>query len=234
MYPLIISYKPLYFKMSIKSLPLFKQPREKLLERGPKALSDVELIMILIQSGNKEYSVENIAKNVLPHSNIKDILDVDFKRLCKKKGIGVSKALLILAVVEIAHRLYQIQSTPHIDSSADILKIIAYIKNRKREHFIAIYLDARQQLIRTYTVSIGSIDASIAHPREVFEPAIRCHASGIIVAHNHPSGDPYPSHADILLTKRLQQAGNLLGIELIDHIIIAHEKHISMRESHLM
>lgn len=220
--------------MSIKSIPLFKQPREKLLKKGSQGLSDVELIMIILQSGNKSYSVEQIAKNVLPHNSIKDILDTDINSLCKKKGIGLSKALLIIAVREISHRLYQIQSCPYIDSASDILKIISYIKNRKREHFIALYLNARQQLIKTYTVSIGSIDASIAHPREVFEPAISCHASNIIVAHNHPSGDPQPSHADILLTKRLQQAGDLLGIELLDHIIIAQKGYTSMRENNSM
>lgn len=215
-------------------MPLFKQPREKLLDKGPQSLSDVELIMIILQSGNKAYSVENIAKNLLPHNTLKDIVDTDCEKLCQKKGIGRSKALLIMAVVEIAQRLYQVQMSPHIDSSDDILKIISYIKNRKREHFVALYLNARQQLIKTYTVSIGSIDTSIAHPREVFEPAIRCHASSIIVAHNHPSGDPQPSHADVLLTKRLQQAGSLLGIELLDHIIIAQEKHVSMRECNIL
>lgn len=220
--------------MSIKSLPLFKQPREKLLEKGAQALTDIELMMVILQSGNKVYGVEDVAKSVLPNNTIKDIFETNIQKLCDKKGIGLSKALLIMAVVEITHRLYQVQSTPHIDSAADILKIISYIKNKKREHFIAIYLDARNQLIKTYTVSIGSIDASIAHPREVFEPAIRCHASSIIVAHNHPSGDPQPSHADLLITKRLQQAGNLLGIELIDHIIIAQKKHVSLRESNIL
>lgn len=199
--------------------------------KGPQALSDSELFMVILQSGTQEYDVERIAKNLLPHNSVKDVMDVSIENLCKKKGIGQSKALLIVAVREIAHRMHQIQNTPQIDSADDILKMISYIKDRKREYFIALYLNARQQLIKTYTVSIGSIDASIAHPREVYEPAISCHASHIIVAHNHPSGDPNPSHADILLTKRLQQAGEILGIKMIDHIIIASKGYLSMRES---
>lgn len=217
--------------MSIKSIPIFKQPREKLVTKGPQALTDAELLMVILQSGTQLYDIEKIAKNVLPHNDIKDILGVSIEDLCKKKGIGQSKALIIIAVREIAQRLYQVQNTPHIDSAEDILTVISYIRNRKREHFIALYLNARQQLIRTYTVSIGSINASIAHPREVYEPAITCHASHIIIAHNHPSGDPTPSHADILLTKRLQHAGEILGIALIDHIIIASKEYISMKEN---
>jgi DNA repair protein RadC len=220
--------------MSIKTLPLFKQPREKLRDKGPQSLSDVELLMIVLQSGTKTHSVEKIAKSVLPNGSVKDILSKDSETLCKKKGIGVSKALLIVAVCEIAQRLYQIQNSPYIESASDILKIVSHIKNRKREHFVALYLNARHQLIKTYTVSIGSLDASLAHPREVFEPAIRCHASSIIVSHNHPSGDPLPSQQDILLTKRLQHAGELLGIEMLDHIIIAQNGYISMRENKYM
>ena len=173
---------------------------------------------------------------VLPDKQEADTLmcDAYYRCLLYTSGIGVSKALLIVAVCEIAQRLYQIQNSPYIESASDILKIVSHIKNRKREHFVALYLNARHQLIKTYTVSIGSLDASLAHPREVFEPAIRCHASSIIVSHNHPSGDPLPSQQDILLTKRLQHAGELLGIEMLDHIIIAQNGYISMRENKYM
>ena len=156
-----------------------------------------------------------------------------YKELLAKKGLGASGCATILAAREITMRLRMTSQQPSIENVDDLVQIVSHIRNKKKEYFIGIYLNARRQLIQTVTISIGSLNASIVHPREVFEPAIRLGAVNLALAHNHPSGDPQPSHPDILLTQRIARAGDVLGIALIDHIIVCERNYISLQEQNL-
>src|SRR3989338_2077289 len=219
--------------MSIKNLPAFKRPREKIIEQGPHALNDTELLMILLRSGTSGHDVTHLAKSILPSGNISDIHHYSYKELLAKKGLGASGCATILAAREITMRLRMTSQQPSIENVDDLVQIVSHIRNKKKEYFIGIYLNARRQLIQTVTISIGSLNASIVHPREVFEPAIRLGAVDLALAHNHPSGDPQPSHPDILLTQRIARAGDVLGIALIDHIIVCERNYISLQEQNL-
>ncbi len=220
--------------MKIKDTPEFTRPREKLIERGPSTLSDPELLAILIRTGFQGKNAIEVAKLLLTDINLKDLGNISVPSLSKMKGIGVSRATSILAAAELGRRMIESEELPTVKTTTDVLQLIHFIRNKSKEHSVALYLDARQRLIKMHTISIGILDATIMHPRETFVEAIRNNASKILLAHNHPSGDPTPSDEDIKMTERLKLAGEILHIPVLDHIIVSKTKHFSLKEHNLM
>ena len=220
----------------IKDIPKSDQPREKLIKHGSQFLSNSELLAILIGSGYKGKNVLQLAKDTLRKYQTKNLPKLSFKKLVSQKGIGPVAACRILAAFELATRLLlnQDDEAVIIKTPSDVYQLLKEIGKYKKEHFIGLYLNARNQLIHQETVSIGSLSANIIHPREVFEPAIKHHAASIILVHNHPSGNLEPSEEDSEITKRLARSGKLLGIEVVDHLIIAGRKFFSLKEKGLM
>jgi len=212
---------------TIKSLPLHLRPREKLLERGASALSTAELLAILIRTGRAGHSAISIAESIVKkHSDLSQLTQADLKSV---KGIDVAKIASILAALELAKRIGD-KSAGLVQSPTDAIPSLTSIRTSSREHFVALYLNARHELIHQETISIGTLTSSLVHPREVYKHALTHPAASILVAHNHPSGDPSPSAEDLALTRRLVDAGALLGISLLDHLIITRDAYYSLRE----
>ncbi len=207
----------------IKNLPKHERPREKMIEKGAENLRDSELMAILLRTGIKGKNVLKISEEILNKFPKKKLLSLDFEKLSKIKGIGAGKACLLLSAFELTKRALEVEDNnlPAINSAKDAVAQLQELRTAKKEHFVVLYLNARNQLIHKETISIGTLNASLVHPREVFKPAIEHLAASIIVAHNHPSGGVEPSEADLELTKRLGDAGRLLGIEVVDHVIIS-------------
>ena len=210
---------------NIKNLPKHEQPREKLIEKGAENLRDSELMAILLRTGIKGKNVLKISEEILNKFPKKKLLSLDFEKLSKIKGIGAGKACLLLSAFELTKRALEVEDNnlPAINSAKDAVAQLQELRTAKKEHFVVLYLNARNQLIHKETISIGTLNASLVHPREVFYPAIEHLAASIIVAHNHPSGGTEPSSADDKLAERLRNAGKLLGIELKDSIIITNK-----------
>ncbi len=219
---------------SIKSIENIDRPREKLIQYGPSKLSDAELLAILLGSGQKGENVIHMAKRLLRDIGKQKITQSSAKELQKHKGIGPAKACEITACFELGKRLLKgkkstIYLTPH-----DVWRQMKDISSSKKEHVVIFYLDSRNQEIERDIISVGTVNHSIVHPREIFEPAVKHVAAHIILSHNHPSGDPEPSEEDLLLTARLVKAGKLMGIEITDHVIVTKKEYISMKERGLM
>jgi DNA repair protein radc len=216
----------------IKDLPRFARPREKLIEKGAQNLKDKELLAILLGTGRAGKNVLEMAEEILAKHPMKNLLILDYKKLSEIKGIGPGKACSLLAAFELTKRALEVEDNnlPAINSARDAVAQLQELRTAKKENFVVLYLNARNQLIHKETISIGTISASLIHPREIFEPAIKFLASQIIVAHNHPSGDLSPSDEDIKVTKRLTAAGELLGIEVLDHLIITANGFTSLKE----
>jgi len=223
-------------KKTIKELPEFERPREKLVKKGTKALKKEELLAIILRTGLKGKNAVEVAKDILEKYGDKKLLDASYEELRNIRGVGPTKAVQILAAIELGSRLFKEKSEKevYINSSEDAIKELAHIKENKKENFVVLYLDARNKLIYKETVSIGSLNANLVHPREVFEPAVRYLAAQIVLAHNHPSGDPEPSEDDLLLTKKLVESGKILGIEVFDHIIVAKDGFFSFKNKGLI
>ena len=223
-------------KKTIKDLPEFERPREKLAKKGARALKKEELLAVLLRTGLKGKNALEVANDILVKYGDKKLLDASYEELRNMRGVGPTKAIQILAAIELGSRLFKEKSEKeiYINSPEDIAKELSHIKENKKENFVVLYLDARNKLIYKETVSIGSLNANLVHPREVFEPAVRHLAAQIILAHNHPSGDPEPSEDDLEITKRLTESGKILGIEVVDHIIITKTGFLSFKEKNLI
>jgi len=224
---------------TVHDLPLSERPRERLLKHGIEALSAQEILALILGRGIKDESVLVTAQKLLStFGNLKNIAAASMEELTKTKGIGPAKAAQIKAAFELSKRLEDSSDKDRkttVKSPEDAIKSVKnQLKGKKKEHFLVLSLDTRNHLINTQTISIGSLDSSIVHPREVFKEAISSTAASVIFAHNHPSGDPTPSEDDIKLTKRLVEAGEILGIEVLDHIIICDKDYISMKSKNLL
>lgn len=219
---------------TIKSIDPADRPREKLLQYGPQKLSTTELIALLIGSGTKEQNVIKVAESLLKSIGIKNLGSATTKDLLDRPGIGPASAARILASIELGERLISNKQTELLLTPEDVWHSLKDIRHHKKEHVIVFYLDSRHQTIERETISIGTVDKTMVHPREVFEPAVRMAASHILLAHNHPTGNADPSEHDILLTQRLVAAGSIMGIELIDHVIVTRFGYESMKERGLM
>jgi len=222
--------------MRIKDIPKIERPREKLIEKGPENLKDKELLAILIGTGIEGKNVLEIAKQILRKYSKKRLLQMKYEDLSKIKGIGPAKACIILASQELVKRALKIEDSglPIVQTVNDVALQVGYIRDKSREHFIAIYLNARNELIFRKHIFIGTLNASLVHPREIFKEALEHNAASVILVHNHPSGDPTPSEDDLEITKRIIEAGKIMGIDILDHIIISKNKILSFKSKGLI
>ncbi len=221
----------------IKDIPKVDRPREKLIKSGAKFLKDYELLAIFLNTGTKGKNVLEVAQDILSNYPKKKLLGLDFAQFKKINGIGPAKATQILAAFEFAGRVLEVDSSgtlPIVQTKKDIIAQISFLREHKKENFVVLYLNSRNELLNKETISVGTLNASLVHPREVFEPAARYFAAQIILAHNHPSGDSAPSEDDLDLTKRMVEAGKILGIEVIDHVIISNLNSFSFKEKKLI
>lgn len=203
------------------------RPREKLQAKGPDALSDYELLMAIVGSGNAQSDVTTIARNV--QKLLKDKgSEISYNDLLAVKSLGPAKSTQIMAAFELWRRQFEISERPIIDSPEKAISYLEDIRNKKQEYFICMTLDGAHRLIAKRVISIGILDSSLVHPREVFSEAITDRAASVIVAHNHPSESLQPSEADIEVTERLKEAGELLGIKVLDHLIVSSRKFLSI------
>ncbi len=221
-----------------------EQPIYKIQENGAESLPDDELLALVLRMPQRNGS-DVLAKlrSFLRKNPLKSLTDFQLEhppgQIVNRQLVGndLSKGhlLTLKAVLEFSRRVLDRgmgMDTP-ITSPADVLPEIRFIRNLKKENFVAIFLNARNQVIKTDTISMGSLNASLVHPREVFAPAVGISAASVILAHNHPSGDVTPSKEDISLTKRMVQAGQIMGIEMVDHLIVASDKFLSMKEANV-
>jgi DNA repair protein RadC len=213
----------------VKEMPIFKRPREKLKEKGPKALSDKELLAILLGSGTQTHDVLTLAGRIL---KVLDATSANptLEQLQSIDGIGPAKATTILAALEFARRRIRPEGFK-IGLPPDVLPLIQHMADRKQEHFLCISLNGAYEVIAVRTVSVGLVNKTQVHPREVFADPITDRATAIIVAHNHPTGNLTPSKDDIAITRQLKSAGETLGIRLLDHIIFSHKGYYSFMEN---
>lgn len=224
--------------MTIKMLPETMRPREKLLRSSESSLTDDELLAILIKEGTAGISALELARKILAdhHGNLRFLREASIEELTSQPGIGPAKAALIKAAVELGRRIsLDVQQKLVIKSPDDVKHMLMEdMRYFDREHFRVLYLDRKGGLIFVEDVSIGSLHSAIVHPREVFKTAVKRSAASIILVHNHPSGDPTPSNEDIDITRRLIEAGNVLGIEVLDHVIIGEGRYCSLKSKGLI
>ena len=230
--------KSMKTSFTIHDLPVSERPRERLQKFGVEKMSVQELLALILGRGIAGESVTVTAQRLLSQfGNIKGIGSATLEELTQVKGIGLAKASQIKAAFELAKRVdsaQELDNKPVIKTPDEVFSLVkSDLKDKKKEHFLAILLDTRSQLIKTAEISIGSLDSTIVHPREVFKEALSASAASVIFVHNHPSGDPHPSEDDIKLTKRLAAAGEVMGIEVLDHVIIGGSKFLSLKREGL-
>jgi len=223
---------------TVHDLPKPERPRERLQKFGPEALSSQELLALVIGRGVAKKSVMSIAQELLvKFGNVKAIGQASLEELSQIKGIGLAKAAQIKACFELGKR-EDLEPEPkdfNIKNPESVVKAIrATIKDKAKEHFKLLLLNSRNKIIRICNISMGTLNASLVHPREVFKDAIRHSAASVVLAHNHPSDDPEPSEDDIKITRRMVDSGKILGIEVLDHIIIAKNNFFSFKEKGLI
>ncbi|WP_024791610.1 DNA repair protein RadC [Lebetimonas sp. JS032] len=216
----------------ISQLESFDKPREKLLSKGPGFLKDYELVAIILGSGVKGKDVIKLSREIVKLLK-NDFNSLTVEKLMNIRGLGMAKASTIISAIELSKR-YLIKQNKKITSSKDVYDELKEYRNKKQEYFIAIYLDGANHICFKRVITIGTLNQSLVHPREVFAPAIEHRCAGVIVAHNHPSGQLEASGADISVTKRLKESGRLLGIELIDHLIFTQNGFFSFIEEEML
>lgn len=224
---------------TIKDLPLSERPREKLYSYGPQSLSNAELLAIIIRTGHKEDTAIELAQRVInmDQRGLTHLTEVSLEQLKEIKGIGDCKAAQIIATIEIGKRLtrWGAQEKIRVNSPRVLVNLLMDdMRYLNKEHFNIAILDTKNQILAIENISIGTLNASIVHPRDVFSIAIKRNANSIILIHNHPSGDPEPSREDVNITHRLIEVGNLVGIKVLDHIIIGDNRYISFKEKNLI
>lgn len=224
-------------RYTIKELPPELRPRERLLAAGPAALSDGELLGLLFGIGNREKTAVELANEVIGRAGgLHGLYDVSVHELTRVNGIGEAKACIILAAVELGRRIGQVRNPgrPVISSPADVDRLLrGRIANLDRENFVAVLLNTKNEVIEAPLISVGTLSSALVHPREVFKPAIRASAASVILAHNHPSGKTEASREDREVTKRLVGAAEILGIEVLDHVIVG-DGFFSMKEQGML
>ncbi|MDK9876437.1 MAG: DNA repair protein RadC [Staphylococcus equorum] len=220
--------------MRINELADNQKPRERLLSYGASHLSHAELLAILINTGRKGSSNLDIANELLKTvDNLKELKRLSISDLNKIKGVGLYKALILKAAFELGERMHSgsVDDKIQISSPKDVADfMMGKMEHLTQEKFIALFLNSKNVIIKQKTIFIGTLNSSIVHPREIFSEAVKCASNAIIVLHNHPSGDVTPSTEDIKTTERLKKCGQVLGIDLLDHIIIGDHTYLSMVE----
>jgi DNA repair protein RadC len=219
---------------TIHDLPASERPRERLQKFGVEALSAQEILSLILGRGISGESVSVTAQRLLSRfGSLKGMAEASLEELASIKGIGPAKASQIKAAFELARRLEHSPETgekPLVRTPEEVVSLVkGNLKGKKKEHFQVVLLDTRSQLIKVSEISVGSLDTSIVHPREVFKEALSASAASVIFVHNHPSGDPSPSDDDVQLTRRLAEAGDVMGIDVVDHVIIGDNRFISLK-----
>ncbi len=229
------------YHASIKELPEDERPQEKMIRFGAKSLSNAELLAIIIRTGTKDATSVEVSRKIIEFidndlSYFHQVDALELKRNPNLAGVGIVKACQIKAAIELGIRVKQNNVIKvKVSSPSDVVDLLMdEMQYLKQESFKIIILDTKNQIIKVEGISVGILNASLVHPREVFVKAIRQHAAAIILVHNHPSGDPEPSREDKLITKRLVDAGELLGISVIDHIIIGRGSFLSFKQERLL
>lgn len=218
----------------IREIPSEERPRERMKTYGPQALSHAELLAILLRTGNDRESAVHLAERILVDcGGLRRFAERSWDELTHIRGIGPAKALQLQAAIELGRRVARSRLPDMVTISgpqdaADLL--MEDLRHYREEHFVCLFLNTKNHVVGRETLSVGSLNASIVHPREVFRAAVRRSSASILCAHNHPSGDPTPSAEDLKLTRRLAEAGALLGIELLDHLVIGDNRFVSLKE----
>jgi len=220
--------------MLISDLPPHRRPREKMREKGADTLSDVELLALILRNGYQGKNALEFAERLLKHHKLSDFLKLELTVLSECKGIGPATASVITAIGTILSRSQNPDIRPAITSPQDVLTLTQHLLGKKQEHLVALYLNARQQLISQQTITMGTINSSLIHARELFAPAISLRAAGLIIVHNHPSGITEPSNEDIETTEKLVEAGSLLDIPILDHVIVSNQGWFSFKHHQLL
>jgi len=222
----------------LREMPAEERPREKLISKGAEALSNVDLLAIILHTGIKHESVVHLAERLLSETDgLVRLSTLSPQELTKIKGIGLAKAVTIVAVFELSRRMSIVQGEERavIHSPRDAASLfMPRLRYLRKEHFMVLLLSTKNHVLAYPTISIGSLSASIVHPREVFREAINYSAAGVILIHNHPSGDPTPSREDVFLTNKLVEAGKMLDIAVLDHVIIGDGKYVSFKEKGIL
>lgn len=219
------------YTLTIHDLPNEERPRERLLEHGPRALSTTELIAVLLSVGTSKEHVLSMASRITQEYGEKNALhETDAARLAREVGLPIGKAMQVVAAGELGRRFYarNDMELPVIRTARDAFEYVADMRKLPKEHLRGLYLNGHYKVVRDEVISIGTIDANLVHPREVFRPALEHAAAAVILVHNHPSGELTPSAADIQVTEQLIAAGAILGIDLVDHIIVTKDTYASI------
>ncbi|NMO95307.1 RadC family protein [Paenibacillus lemnae] len=222
----------------LRDIPHDERPRERMMSYGASALSHAELLAIILRTGTRQESAVHVAQRILKQAgSIRQLSDLSISELTQIKGIGTAKAVQLKAGIELGRRMAGARHgepvvirSPH-DAAELLSEQLRYLQ---KEHFVCLFLNTKNHVIAQETLSMGSLNAAIVHPREVFRAAIKCSSASLICAHNHPSGDPTPSPEDISLTNRLVEAGSIIGIDVLDHVIIGDGQFVSLKERGLM
>ena len=203
---------------------------------GPQALKEHELLAVVLGTGYQGCHVVDLAQSLLADYPSESLVEMDMEQLGRIKGLGKAKAGILVAAIELARRgLHKgLGARPVMSSPLDVLPLLDDIKNQQREHFLCLYLIAPNQVIYKEVVSIGSLSSSILHPREVFQPAVSHATASVVLAHNDPSGEVSPSQDDTDLTRRFVQAGEIMGIDVLDHLIISADDFLSLQDRRLL
>lgn len=222
------------YRLRIRDLPADERPRERLQERGPGALSNAELLAILLRTGAAGESALSLAERLLAHfQGLGGLARATLAELCRFPGLGPAKACQVLAGLELARRLRSLTppERPRIAGPADVAELVgAEMAHLSQEHLRVLLLNARNEVVRAVEVYVGNVGSAVVRPAEVFRPAVQENCPALIVVHNHPSGTPEPSADDLAVTRTLVRAGELLGIELLDHVVVAQRGWVSLKE----
>ena len=215
----------------IKDIPKIDRPRERFLKKGSDALSKSDLLAILLGSGIKGKNVQKLSQQIVQKFG-KNFLNISVTDLQEISGIGEAKALQIVSAISLVKRYYEDEKSSEITikNSKDVLSLVYDIRDKKKEHLVCLYLNARNSLLKKEIISIGLLDKTLLHPREIFHPAVELNTASIILVHNHPSGDSTPSPKDIQVVEKIAQAGEIMGIPVIDFIIVSENEHYSFYE----
>lgn len=220
--------------MMIKEIPVYDRPRERFMKYPIESIQTTELLAIILRTGSKQESVIELAKKVLySYDDLKELSDTSIKDLMRIKGIGQAKAIELLAAIELGKRVVKsnfIQNV-RLQSPEEIYRYLkSELEMKTQEHFVALFLNTKGGLIKKETLFIGSLNSSLVHPREIFKHAVINSAAAMVICHNHPSGDPTPSKADIDITKLLHKNSMMMDIELLDHLIIGKDRYFSFKQ----
>ncbi|MED4851161.1 MAG: DNA repair protein RadC [Caldibacillus thermoamylovorans] len=221
-------------QLLIKDFPKEERPRERFIHHGPSSLSNQELLAIILRTGTKNESVLQLAQRLIKEfQGLRMLMNASLEELTKIKGVGEAKAIQLLAAIELGKRIANMKNEERyvIRSPEDGANyVMEEMRFLTQEHFVCLFLNTKNEVIHKQTIFIGSLNASIVHPRELFKEAFRRSAASMICLHNHPSGNPEPSREDIEVTKRLVECGRILGVDVLDHIIIGDKRYVSLKE----